>query len=184
MSVQVAHEPRPLKVRAGVAEITAHGTNFDVRLDQDATIVTVVEGQVAVARSPGGSRHVGTGTATVPLLPAPVVELDPNEQVRVSQTTWQAAPSTVDARGVTAWLQRRIVFDNEPLANVAIEFNRYLSVPIEIDGPELRRLRVSGVFACDDAEAFVAFLRSMKGLRVEVTAARIRVSEARKRVGP
>ena len=118
------------------------------------------------------------------MLPAPVVELDPNEQVRVSQTIWQAAPSTVDARGVTAWLQRRIVFDNEPLANVAIEFNRYLSVPIEIDGPEVRRLRVSGVFACDDTEAFVAFLRSMKGLSVEVTAARIRVSEARKRVGP
>lgn len=184
LSVQVAHEPRPFKVWAGVAEITAHGTSFDVRLDQDMTMVTVIEGLVAVAPMPGGSRQTGAGTATVPLLPTPIVQLGPNEQVRVSQTTWQAAPSAVDAQRVNAWLERRIVFENEPLPNVAMEFNRYVSVPIEIDGPELQHLRISGVFACDDTEAFVAFLRSMKGVRVEVTAARIRVSEARARAAP
>jgi len=184
VSVQVAHEPRPFKVRAGVAEITAHGTSFDVRLDQDTTIVTVVEGHVAVAPSPAGGRQIGGGAATVQVLQTPVVQLGPNEQLRVSQTTWPVAPSAVDAQRVIAWLQRRIVFENEPLANVAMEFNRYVSVPIEIDGPELRRLRISGVFADDDTEAFVAFLRSMKGLRVDVTPARIRVLEARARAAP
>ena len=184
VSVDVAHEPRPLRVRAGVAEITAHGTSFDVRLDQDTTTVTVVEGHVAVAPSPDRIRQTDAGTATAQLAPTPIVQLGPDEQVRVSQTTWQAVPSVVEARRVTAWLQRRIVFENEPLENVAMEFNRYLSVPIEIDGPELRRLRISGVFAYDDTEAFVAFLRSIKNLRVEVTAARIRVMEARTHAAP
>ena len=72
----------------------------------------------------------------------------------------------------------KIAFDNEPLERVAAEFNRYASKPIEIATPALRKLQISGVFATDDPEAFIAFLRSLKGVRVEVTETRIRVSGA------
>jgi hypothetical protein len=48
--------------------------------------------------------------------------------------------------------------------------------PIEIATPALRNLQISGVFATDDTEAFIAFLRSLKGVRVEVMETRIRVS--------
>ena len=82
----------------------------------------------------------------------------------------------VDAQRTTAWLHRQIVFDHEPLERVAAEFNRYTQKPIEIATPALRNLQISGVFATDDTEAFIAFLRSLKGVRVEVTATRIRVS--------
>jgi transmembrane sensor len=67
------------------------------------------------------------------------------------------------------------VFEQEPLGRVAAEFNRYCPKSIEIVTPALRDLQISGVFAIDDTEAFVAFLRSLKGVRVEVTATRIRV---------
>jgi ferric-dicitrate binding protein FerR (iron transport regulator) len=56
------------------------------------------------------------------------------------------------------------------------EFNRYAPVPIEITTPSLRSLQVSGVFAIDDTESLIAFLRSLEGVRVEVTATKIRVS--------
>ena len=55
------------------------------------------------------------------------------------------------------------------------EFNRYSQEPIVIESPELRTLAVSGVFNVDDTESFVAFLRSLKGVGVEVTPIRIRV---------
>jgi transmembrane sensor len=58
---------------------------------------------------------------------------------------------------------------------VAAEYNRYSAKPIEIATPALRGLEISGVFATDDTEAFIAFLRSLKGVRVEVTETRIRV---------
>jgi ferric-dicitrate binding protein FerR (iron transport regulator) len=38
-------------------------------------------------------------------------------------------------------------------------------------------LQISGAFATDDTDAFIAFLRTLKGVRVEVTATRIRVSQ-------
>jgi ferric-dicitrate binding protein FerR (iron transport regulator) len=62
------------------------------------------------------------------------------------------------------------------ITRVAVEFNRYAATPIEIDTPALRALTVSGVFASDDTESFIAFLRSLDGVRVEVTPTRIRVS--------
>ncbi len=45
----------------------------------------------------------------------------------------------------------------------------------EIDTPGLRDLPISGVFATDDIDGFVAFLRSLRGVQVEVAADRIRV---------
>jgi len=74
-------------------------------------------------------------------------------------------------------LHRKIAFDHEPLARVAAEFNRHAAKPIEIITPELRTLEISGAFSPDDSEEFIAFLRSLKGVRVEVTATRVTVSQ-------
>jgi len=87
-----------------------------------------------------------------------------------------AAPVAVDAERATSWLHRQIAFDHEPLERVAAEYNRYTSKPIEIATPGLRTLKISGVFATDDTAAFIAFLRTLKGVRVEVTDNRILVS--------
>jgi transmembrane sensor len=90
---------------------------------------------------------------------------------------WPAAPIAVDVERATAWLHRQILFEHEPLERVAAEFNRYTPKPIEIVSPALQHLEISGVFATDDTEAFIAFLRSLEGVRVEVTTTRIRVSQ-------
>jgi transmembrane sensor len=170
---QVAHESeRAFRVFAGPAEVVARGTEFDVRLEDGSTVVTVVEGQVAVGPSP-----VGKGAASSNQSRAlPFVQLAANQQIRVVASEWPATPVAVDAQRSTAWLKRQIAFDHEPLERVAAEFNRYAPKPIEIVTPALRKLEISGVFATDDTEAFIAFLRSLEGVRVEVTATRIRVS--------
>jgi len=171
---EVAHDPtRPFRVFAGSAEVVAIGTKFDVRLEHDSTVVTVVEGRVAVGPSPllkklgphSGQNH-----------PPRFVQLGADQQIRVAADEWPATPAAVDAQRTTAWLHRQIVFDQEPLERVAAEFNRYAPKPIEIATPALRNLEISGVFATDDTEAFIAFLRSLTGVRVEVTTTRIRVS--------
>ena len=66
---------------------------------------------------------------------------------------------------------------HEGLERVAAEFNRYAAKPVEITTPALRDLQVGGVFSTDDPEEFIAFLRSLKGVRVDVTATEIRVSQ-------
>jgi len=74
----------------------------------------------------------------------------------------------VDVDAATAWTRRQIVFSQRPLSDLAAEFNRYLSVPVFVDDPELGGTRVSGNFSAYDEEAFLAFLRDLNGARVEV----------------
>jgi transmembrane sensor len=171
---EVAHEPdRAFRVFAGSAEVVDLGTQFDVRLEHDSTVVTVLEGRVAVGPSPMVKKF---GTNSSQNHPPSFVQLDAGEQTRVTEGEWPATPIAVDAQNATAWLRREIVFDHEPLERVAAEYNRYTQKPIEIATPALSNLLISGVFATDDTEAFIAFLRSLRGVRVEVTATRIRVS--------
>jgi transmembrane sensor len=174
---EVVHEPaRAFKVLAGAARIVAIGTKFDVRLKQKSTVVAVVEGRVAVGPTPltddpSTLSHEGANTW------AGSVQLGANQQISVSGDAWPTAAESIDTRQTTAWLHRQIMFQHEPLERVASEFNRYASTPFEITTPGLRTLEISGVFATDDTDAFIAFLRSLDGVRVEVTATRIRVMQ-------
>jgi transmembrane sensor len=163
---EVAHEARrAFHVVAGPADVVAIGTRFDVRLQPDSTLVSVLEGQIAVglaAAQPGAAIK-----STV------LVHAGEQVQVAANQLPAQAVPAQMERN--TAWLRRQIVFEQEPLASVVSEFNRYSETPIEIETPALRALVISGTFSADDTDSFVAFLRTLEGVRVEVTSSRIRV---------
>jgi transmembrane sensor len=162
--VQVAHDTaRPFHAFAGAADIVDVGTQFDIRLTHEEALVTVVEGRIAVSLH---SDRAGSGHP---------LELVANQQLKVTSAGGLDGPKQVDAHLTTAWLHRQIVFEHEPLERVAEEFNRYSAKPIEIVSRPLQTLEISGVFATDDTEPFIAFLRSLDGVRVEVTATRIRV---------
>jgi transmembrane sensor len=102
---EVAHESdRPFRVLAGSAEVVDVGTKFDVRLQQDSTVVTVVEGRVAVGRSallnklsadPSDSRLPG------------FVELSADQHMRLAEGEWPATPVAVDAQRTTALATQR-----------------------------------------------------------------------------
>jgi transmembrane sensor len=172
---EVAHAPaRPFRVVAGPVHAIARGTQFDVRLWGDLAVVTVVKGRVAVAPAPLPD---ALGSDSKRGQPAQFIELGPNQQITVPRGEWPVIPVTVDAERSTSWLHRQLAFKREPLERVVAEFNRYASKPIEITTPELRNLEISGVFATDDPAAFIAFLRSLEGVRVDETATGIRVSK-------
>jgi transmembrane sensor len=170
---EVAHaSDRPFRVLAGPAEIVDLGTKFDVRLGDKSTLVTVVEGRIAVRLAASAESTGPSHGHTLQL-----VQVDANQQITVADGEWPATPMAVDAQRTTAWLHRQIMFEREPLERVAGEFNRYSRIPIEITTPALRSLQISGVFTTDDTRGFIAFLRSLDGVRVEVTPTRILVSQ-------
>ena len=173
-SFEVVHEAaRGFRVFAGSAQVMAVGTRFDVRLEHDATVVTVIEGRVAVGPSWMSAKR---STNAAQLEPTRFVEVGADQQLRLTTGEWPPILVAVDSQRTTAWLHRQISFDHEPLERVAEEYNRYARKPIKIVTPALRTLKISGVFATDDPEEFIAFLRSLKGVQVKVTATQIRVS--------
>jgi transmembrane sensor len=161
----VAHgDLRRFLVMAGKTEIAAVGTQFDVRLKGRSTVLTVVEGQVDVRT---GNRQ---GAA-----PAQVMRVAAGHRLQIDGDVMPAQSESVDVQGAVAWLQRRIVFEREPLGEVADEFNRYGVVQFIIEDAGLRALPVSGVFNADDTDSFSAFLASLDGIRVERTPGEIHV---------
>jgi transmembrane sensor len=167
---EVAHESRrPFRVLAGSAQMLDAGTQFDVRLEPGVTLITVVEGRVAVGPRSAAFAANATGSDAF-------VALTANQQLRVAE--WPpSAPVAADAQGTTSWMRRQITFEHEPLSSVAKEFNRYAAKPIVITTPALGNQEISGVFAIDDMDEFIAFLRSLKGVHVQVTDSRILVSQ-------
>jgi transmembrane sensor len=158
---EVAHEAhRPFRVVAGTASALAVGTTFSVHREAGSTLVTVLQGRVVVS---------ATGTSGA------MATLAAGEQVRVADGQPPGRVTTAPVERSTAWLRRQIVFEREPLALVAAEFNRYSPLPIEIETPTLRALTVSGIFSVDDTETFLDFLRTFPGVTVQATAGSIRV---------
>ena len=128
--------------------------------DPAAVLVTVVEGTVAVYTGPP------------PLTPI-ALRVGAGYQVEVRDRV--GVPRAVDARAAVAWLKRQIAFENQPLGEVADEFNRYGGVALEIDDDTVRGLRISGVFDAYDTDSFAAFLQTLNGVVVQKTPTRIRV---------
>ena len=169
-------DQRRFRVAAGDAQVLAVGTRFDVYRKPDATVVTVVEGSVAVlARKPPPPAVAG--------FPLDALRVNAGYQVLVDTDGVSAQPIPVDVQHTVAWLQGKIAFEQRPLGEVADEFNRYGSIPIEIDDAALRALPISGVFDANDIDSFLAFLQTLDGVRVERTNARIRVFRVKSQKG-
>jgi transmembrane sensor len=160
---------RPFIVRAGKSSVRAIGTEFDVDLEADRTVVTVLTGQVAVAESFARVDEIERRELLRELAgPANKLEavlVSAGEQVTVL-TQNLPTPNEVDVTGVTAWMQQRLVFDDTPLSKVAEQFNLYSKRPLVIADPSLRGVGVSGEYSASDPAALIGFLRSQPTLRV------------------
>jgi transmembrane sensor len=163
---------RRFRVTAGNVHVIAVGTRFEGYRKSDATIVTVMEGSVAVISGRPPPQNLKGMPAGAPVVNA-------GFQVRVDARGVLAQPIQVNTQQAAAWLQQKIAFEQRPLGEVADEFNRYGSTPIEIDDAALRALPITGVFDAHDIDSFVAFLQTLDGVRVVRTPTRIRVSSVK-----
>lgn len=162
---EVAHDKnRPFVVHAGARQVTVLGTKFSVRRDGDKVSVFVREGRVRVddiedARAvrsttiTGGDIALAQGSATL--------------------VTGKAEERVEDA---LAWRRGMLNFDQEPLSDVAAEFNRYNRQQLVVADPSAAGIRIGGMFPASRPEDFVRLLRDAYGLRIEETPEAIRIS--------
>jgi transmembrane sensor len=152
---------RPFVVRAGDAQVRAVGTEFDVYRKQSETVVTVVEGRVETYDESG---RAGQGA----------IVLSAGERLTVLPHT-VTKPTRADPLVATAWLQKRLIFEETPLSEVAEEFNRYNKRPLTIEDRELKKLKISGVYSSTDPASLINFLRSQSSIQVVETENNVRV---------
>ena len=137
---------RPFRVLAGGASVQAVGTQFNVHRAADSTTVAVVEGivQVSPLAEMGPVTHIERLVA--------------GEQAQVSLQGDVLHHTTAEIERVVAWRERRLIFRDEPLGAIAVEFNRYNDTQLVVEGSATRARRMTGVFNADDPGALIAFL--------------------------
>ena len=139
----------PAKVGVNTSQtITALGTAFDVRVGAGETRVTLVEGRIEVKRV--------NGTTLFPVAPE-VRKLTAGEQL-VAIEERPFVVRMADLEKAVSWREGRVVFSDEPLAEVIEEINRYSTRKVVLGDGDLGEMKVSGVFRPGSAERFVAAL--------------------------
>ncbi|WP_347987706.1 FecR family protein [Methylomonas sp. AM2-LC] len=151
--LNVSHNPlRPFAVTAGNGRIRDIGTRFDVYAQNNRVDIAVLEGEVAIAT------HA--------------------DKKGVSLTAGQAA--TYDADGklnatampdplmLTAWERGKLIFADQPLAEVLSQIARYHTVEFQIADPKLRDLKISGTFKTANLQLLLETLEAGFPIKAQI----------------
>jgi transmembrane sensor len=143
---------RPFRVHVGEATVQAIGTQFNVYRRPTETTVAVIEGVVQI--SPDESPQAEGETS-----PPEPARLAAGQAVSVASGGPIKRPIAVNVAQVTAWRQRRLVFEWETLDTIVAEFNRYNRTPqIRVEGDDVRGRRYTAVFDADNPQTLLKFL--------------------------
>jgi len=138
---------RPFIVTTAQGTVRVVGTRFTVKTG-DVTQVDVESGIVICTSQQGESRQLTAGQHT------DIV----NQSV--------AAISQIDTSRTFAWLKGRLIFQDQPLAEVIAELDRYHPGAIVITNAKLGQTRITGNYKLEDTAAIVRSLAEIAGARV------------------
>lgn len=159
-SFVVAQDRRPFSVHAAGLRVRDIGTTFDVSLLREQARIGVVEGRVQVSADGERGRLLA--------------DLRAGQSARIDYRDHDVRVAGEDAEAITGWWRQRIVFRDEPLRDVADQFNRLNRTRVHVD-EAAGALRLTGNLAAGDVASLRAFLQQQPGLRTAITPEGIQV---------
>jgi len=138
---------RPFVVKASGGSVQAVGTRFDVELQPRRVRVGVTEGEV----------RVSSGGQAVPLKVA--------QQLDFEQGLPPSAHTALTLSSASAWQRGKLIFNQQPLAQVLADIERYLPGTLVVAG-HLPETAVSGVFNLNDLSGMLTVLARTQPIKV------------------
>ena len=124
---KVIKDGKPFIVKTRLGAIEVMGTSFDVKAYTDETFeTTLVEGSVKVSNNINQLETLKPGQQSV---------INPANEFSISDVNTDLS---------TSWREGKLMFVNEPFANVARELERWYNVKIELQGERLKKLGYTG----------------------------------------
>ncbi len=127
---KVKHDEIPFKVQLKNCEIEVLGTSFNAKSfsDENFSEVTLVEGSVKM--------HTLSGKE--------IVRLNPSQQITMSDDLKNNSLKTVETGFYNSWIEGKIVFHEERLADIVVRLERWYNVDIRLANPKIGDLSFSG----------------------------------------
>lgn len=155
---------RPFTVTVASRAITALGTAFVIRNNEERTVVTVLEGNVEVA-SPPASSAVSSEPVSQRAPGPTTTRLSSGEQMIFNET---GAPSLIehaDTEAEIGWSKGRLDFDHQPLRAVVGVLSRYSHRVIRVDSPSGDQL-FTGIVLQDQIDEWILRLADIYPVEV------------------
>jgi transmembrane sensor len=158
---------RPFQVYVGGGVVRAVGTAFSVRLKENIVDVTVVAGSVQITAI---KATTDAGQILADDVKSPLVVKSGQSALYDQVAGSVALVKVIDQLEISdklAWREGMLHFSGDPLSQVIDEISRYTPVSIVIKDPELRDLRIGGLFQVGETGKMFDALERSFGVRVE-----------------
>ncbi len=164
---KIAHETtRPFVVVAGEVSVRAVGTAFAVRLVRSKVDVFVTDGRVAVDRATLDPVRIPTPPLAF-VAKGAAVAITPADLLPEAPALVVVEVPEPEQTERLAWRVPRLEFNDTPLREVVILFNRHGNVHLRLASPTLGELRVSGFVRADNTSALLQLLRADYGVEAQ-----------------
>jgi len=161
-----ADAKRPFDIETHDGMIRVVGTTFSVNRYSDSTLVTVVEGRVALGQKP---------VANDSFIASQV--LRQSQQQTLSGAIKGIEPKQVDVKTELSWREQKLVARDEPLSEVVTYLESCFPVKFDISSKELREKRVTAVLDLSNLDQVLLVLETSLSLNIERESDLIRLSE-------
>jgi transmembrane sensor len=134
---EVFHNPaKPFIVTAGAIDIKALGTTFNVMAypEEDKIETSLIEGCVELQRE-GACRR-----------PNKLIKMIPTDLAIFRKSNNEFTICTISDDRYFSWIDGKLVFNEEPIGEVAKKLSRWFNVDIQIKDPKLDELTYTGTF--------------------------------------
>jgi transmembrane sensor len=134
---EVAHNPKiPFIVKAGDIQIKALGTAFNIMAyPEEARIETsLINGQVELQRIDLAGNLI------------PLVKMKPTDLAIYKKSNNEISTRTIGDDRYFSWKEGKLVFNKEPMGEVAKKLGRWFNIDIQIKDPELLELTYTATF--------------------------------------
>ena len=146
----VVKDGKPFIVKTGLANIEVMGTTFDVRAYKGEDFsATLVEGSVNVS-------SLTNETST--LIPGQQAIITSDNNLRLNM---------VNTELITSWREGKLIFVNEPFANVTRELERWYNVKIELKGERLKKLGYTGTIELETFSEVLELINATAPIKYE-----------------
>lgn len=157
---------RPFDIATHDGMVRVLGTKFSVNRYSASTLVTVIEGRVALGEKP---------LADDGFIAAQV--LTQSQQQSMTNALKNIEPQQVDVKSELAWQEHRLIVRNEPLRLVLADLEKAFPVKFVISTPELSEKRITAILNLADLDQVLLVLETSLSLSIERTSTEIRLSE-------
>lgn len=165
INIHVEHNPaRPFNVYVGNKVVQAVGTAFNLEITHDNEVELIVtEGRVIVGvagrvKDSSPNRHSAELGA---IQEKPSLQIAAGEQILLGSENEQIErlePEEINVK--LSWRGGNLVFKGESLADAIAEIERYTPVQFIIQGEDLQRISVAGMFKAGDVDGLLSTLKA------------------------